>query len=210
MNRIILFLVATIFITACSTGSARLTSTEQALIDELKLDESIFIQIKSLGGTIERLTDVTYGFGLAAENAVVFVTDRKDGKVLLSEVRTMLQGSSYSAYLNSVLGDRVAILKDIDQYGYLDVVYTDGINYGLEHEDIMAKYRYWDEQYGLSLFGASYDWLEAEFQSPPSDWISFAHEVYDFSPDVVDQGTGDIESLADEMRDTNTLFLWWD
>lgn len=210
MNRIILFLVATILVTACSTGSTRLTPAEKSLIDELNFDETVFLQIKSMDGSIERLTDVTYGFGPAADSAVVFVSDRKDGKDLLTEVRTILKGSSYSAYLNSVLGDRVAILEDIDQYGYLDVVYTDGINYGLEHEDIMAQYRSWDEQYGLSLIGASYDWLEAEFQSPPSDWLSFAHEVYEFSPDVVDQGTGDIEALADEMRDTNILFLWWD
>ena len=210
MRRIIINICTIILLTACSTGQSRLSSTEQALINGLSLDESIFLQIKTLGGSIERLTDVTYGFGPAAENAVVFVTDRNDGEVLLSKVRTILQGSPYSAYLISVLGDMVAIVEDIDQYGYLDVVYTDGINYGLEHEDIIAKYQHWDDQYGLSLIGASYDWLEAEFQSPPSDWLAFAQEVYAFSPDVVDQGTGDVEALADEMRNTNTLFLWWD
>ena len=45
---------------------------------------------------------------------------------------------------------------------------------------------------------------------PPADWMALAREVYEFCPDIVDQGTETVERLAYEMRVTNELFLWWD
>jgi hypothetical protein len=130
--------------------------------------------------------------------------------ILLGRVRTLLQGTEYNAYLVSIFRDEVAILQNTDQYQYLDIVSTDGINYELTHEDVLAQYRDWDDAYGLSLNGAEFDWLEAELEDPPDDWQSFAEEVYEFAPDVVEQGSGDINSLAEYMRETNTVFLWWD
>ncbi len=38
----------------------------------------------------------------------------------------------------------------------------------------------------------------------------FAEEVYEFSPDTVDQGAGSIEGLMKEIRKTNRLSLLWD
>ncbi len=54
------------------------------------------------------------------------------------------------------------------------------------------------------------DWLQAEFVTPPSDWNSFAQEVYEFCPDVVDQGTGSVEALSLELQQMNGVYLWWD
>jgi hypothetical protein len=101
-------------------------------------------------------------------------------------------------------------MKTTNPYDYLAVVRTDGINYDLEHAQVLARYREWADRFGLSLVGAGQDWLEAEFSSQPSDWLAFAREVYEFCPDVVEQGTNDVETLAQEMRSTNTLYLWWD
>jgi Domain of unknown function (DUF4253) len=58
--------------------------------------------------------------------------------------------------------------------------------------------------------GAGQDWIEAEFASYPEDWLAFANDVYEFCPDVVDQGASDVATLAAEMRRSNTLYLWWD
>ena len=56
--------------------------------------------------------------------------------------------------------------------------------------------------------GAGLDWMEARFVNPPKDFTLFAKEVYDFCPDVVDQGTETVDALAKEMQRTNTLYLW--
>jgi len=35
-------------------------------------------------------------------------------------------------------------------------------------------------------------------------------ELYDFCPDIVDQGTGTMEALKLEITRTRELYLWWD
>jgi hypothetical protein len=40
--------------------------------------------------------------------------------------------------------------------------------------------------------------------------LEFAKEVYQFCPDVVDQGTETVEALASERKRTNRVYLWWD
>ena len=85
-----------------------------------------------------------------------------------------------------------------------------GDNYDVTHEDVVEQYKAWDEQYGLTLVGAGFDWIEARMSKPADDWRAFADEVYEICPDVVDQGTGDVDALAAEMQKVETLFLWWD
>lgn len=51
---------------------------------------------------------------------------------------------------------------------------------------------------------------EAVFKKTPADMDAFAREVYEFCPDVVDQGVGTVHALAREMRKTGALYLWWD
>ncbi len=63
---------------------------------------------------------------------------------------------------------------------------------------------------GLTVIGAGLDWTEARITRPPADMLPFARAVYQFSPDVVDQGTGSVEELAKEMRRSGTVYLWWD
>jgi len=79
-----------------------------------------------------------------------------------------------------------------------------------DHEAVIEQYRQWEKQYDLKLVGAGQDWLEAEIRNPPKDWLAFANEVYEFCPDIVDQGTGDVASLAEEMKRSGVVYLWWD
>lgn len=67
-----------------------------------------------------------------------------------------------------------------------------------------------DKKYSLELIGASGDWCEFIIHNEPGSWNEFAKEVYTVCPDVVDQGAGDIEKLANEMKRTRRLYFWWD
>jgi hypothetical protein len=68
----------------------------------------------------------------------------------------------------------------------------------------------WEKTSPFDIIGADNDWVEIEFKSLPKDLKSFAEEVYDFSPDAVDQGPGSTTELANEIQQTKRLFLWWD
>jgi hypothetical protein len=39
---------------------------------------------------------------------------------------------------------------------------------------------------------------------------TLAEEIYSMCPDVVDQGTGTVEELAREMKESKLLYFWWD
>lgn len=106
--------------------------------------------------------------------------------------------------------DAISVLKTPDQFEVLRVMGTNGWNYDLSPEAVIARVREWDAEYGLALRGAGFDWLEAEIERPPSDMRPFAEAVYAFCPDVVEQGTQTVAALADEMRRARTLYLWWD
>lgn len=106
--------------------------------------------------------------------------------------------------------DLVAAMQAADMYAVIASVGTNGWNYDIGPEQIIERLRDWDHRYGLTLIGAGFDWLGAEFVHPPADMSAFAAEVYRFCPDVVDQGTETVQALAEEMRRTNSVYLWWD
>jgi len=57
---------------------------------------------------------------------------------------------------------------------------------------------------------AAHDWVDARITTDPANWKALAEEVYAFCPDVVDQGTGTVDALIEEVRSKKVLFLWWD
>ena len=48
------------------------------------------------------------------------------------------------------------------------------------------------------------------FTTELRDPDALARRFYGFCPDIVDQGTGSVASLAAEMRRERTLYCWWD
>jgi hypothetical protein len=92
----------------------------------------------------------------------------------------------------------------------LKQVETDGINYDITNDSLIKIVKKFDEKYSLELIGASGDWCDFYVNSEPKDWNEFAKEVYKVCPDVVDQGAGTVEALADEMKKTKRLYFWWD
>jgi len=199
---------------SCNDGQAPLSNDERDLVAQLGFDEPLIARVRRSGESIEQLIGVTPNFEAAPANGLLLLTKPGDGRAALAKIRTELSGSDYSAYLNDEAfgydADKIAVVKSHDDYAYLAIVRTDGINYNLEHEAVLARYQQWQTAFDLSLIGAGQDWLEAQFGTPPQDWLTFAEQVYEFCPDVVDQGANDVETLAEEMRRSNALYLWWD
>jgi hypothetical protein len=44
----------------------------------------------------------------------------------------------------------------------------------------------------------------------PADTQAFARDVYEFCPDIVDQGVGSVEAQEESIRDSGQVYLWWD
>ena len=106
--------------------------------------------------------------------------------------------------------DNIGILKTTDKYTILKQIATDGINWDITNDSLLTIIKTFDKKYSLELICASGDWCEFIIHNEPKNWLEFASEVYKVCPDVVDQGAGTVQLLAEEMKRTKRLYFWWD
>lgn len=213
-----LFLLLSVAGTGCAQRAVSLSPAEVELAKAIGFAEPVLARAKSLGkGDLSRLV------GTDEETADARPLDGFTFPVALKEVPRVVAGlrkelgplgflvfRSQSNFGLDGQPDRVAVLRGSDQFAILKGMGTNGANYDIGNDAVIAKLKEWDARFGLVVTGAEFDWVEAEFVKGPADMPSFAAEVYSFCPDVVDQGTGDLKKLAEEMKKTNSLYLWWD
>jgi len=74
---------------------------------------------------------------------------------------------------------------------------TNGINYEVTTDELISKLQSWDKLYGISIEEVSHDRLVVNFADLPGNVASLAEEVYQFCPDVVDQGFGCMDDMVE-------------
>ncbi len=145
---------------------------------------------------------------------VQVAVDQGEAETTVAALQAQLGQKGYLVFISDQgLGAdpaRAGIVKGTDPYDILRAVQTDGANYDITNEQVIAKLKTWEQRYPFTITGAGLDWVEVRFTTPPADAEAFAEEAFRFCPDIVSQGTGSVSGLADEIRKTQTLFLWWD
>lgn len=108
-------------------------------------------------------------------------------------------------------GYNLSIIPNInDGYVLLKKIKTHSVKLKISTNDIIEKLKKWDATFGIQIIGAGIDYCEASIKNLALDYNALANEVYQFCPDVVEQGTETIEALATEMQTKKSIFLWWD
>lgn len=132
----------------------------------------------------------------------------------IDAIHAKLASAGYRAYRCEMALDdapqKVCVLHAPDQFDLLRYECTNGVNFNISTDDIVARLKMWDTKFGLTLTAAAHDHVEARIRNAPSSWSAFAQEVYAFCPDVVDQGIGTVDALEEDLRTRMVLFLWWD
>lgn len=106
--------------------------------------------------------------------------------------------------------DRVALFPRADPYEILLLMGTNGANYGIEPDSIIAWLRALGRDQPFVLTGIGFDWLEGRFTTAIRDPEALARRFYAFCPDIVEQGTETVGELEDELRRSLHLYCWWD
>ena len=208
-----LLLFLGLLVTAGCSASTPLTADEAALARDARVEVAIAQRARDMGTGLARWQGQTADFDTITAAGLVLLTERKQGEAVTLQLRKALAGTAYHAYLreeNFGYEPDEVVVTALDDAGYLAMTRPDAINYGMDHDAVMHRLAPWRQRYGLQLFGAGGDWIRFDITRPPADWLAFAREVYAFCPDVVDQGTGDVETLAREMEAARMLYLWWD
>lgn len=89
---------------------------------------------------------------------------------------------------------------------------TNGINYGLDTNKIIAKLKDWHAKYGISVLSATFESMTVKFKTLPPDLDPLLSEAIAFDPDLNDCGSEDQakEALGEELKRTGTISFWWD
>jgi hypothetical protein len=104
----------------------------------------------------------------------------------------------------------IAITKTKNQFSLLEFMNTSAPNYDLENADIISKLKEWNSQAPFKLVVVDEDRIEAIFLKLPHDMNSFCQDVYEFCPDVIDQGYGSIDEMIKDFSAKKFFWMWWD
>ncbi|MES2132994.1 MAG: DUF4253 domain-containing protein [Bacteroidota bacterium] len=229
-----LFLITSVFLGALSCNhetklqsEAGLSGYDKKLADSLKIDSTIIMELKQ--HTTASLEPFHYSLSKQFNadhteteldpirlNGLVFKEAPARTETLMNELQANFKAKGYFLFKveqNFGIGgnkDVMAILKTTDQYEVIKQIKTDGINYNIDTDSLIKIVKQFDSKYSLSLTGTSGDWCEFKINKEPADWMVFAKEAYAVCPDIVDQGTGTVEALADELKKSKKLYFWWD
>ena len=91
------------------------------------------------------------------------------------------------------------------------VMQTNGANCDLGTADILKWLEELEKTHPFELTTIAHDRLEGVFLNPIAEPLKLAKKMYKFCPDIVDQGCGAVEVLAQELqKQPPRLYFWWD
>ena len=77
--------------------------------------------------------------------------------------------------------------------------HTNGINCDLDTDDIVQRLEQWDELCSIEISDVEPDGLVVRFATLPDDLSTFAKEIYEFCPDIIDQHFGCMDDMLDTL-----------
>ena len=105
--------------------------------------------------------------------------------------------------------DKIGLLPTSDKYAVIAAMGTNGDNYDIGTAGVIAWMKELEADQPFVLTGIGFDYLEGNFTTPINDAGALARRMYQFCPDIVDQGTDTVDALAAELR-KGRLYFWWD
>lgn len=105
--------------------------------------------------------------------------------------------------------DKVGLLPTGDKYAVMAAMDTNGDNYGIGAAGVIAWMKELEAEQPYVLTGIGFDYMEGRFTTPLKDPSGLAERMYQFCPDIVDQGVGSVGKLAEELQ-KGALYFWWD
>lgn len=208
--RIVPYIASTIAVGGCSTWH------KVEVSKAMNLDQAAQRLAQISGKPLRPFATRDFGREQNHSAKSVLVSE-SDAEELVGRIRSEL-GSGLLAFVGCTRsladppdkGNEVVVATGDDQFDILRVAQSDAVNFDMETEDLIRKLKEYDAQYGIDIFHAETDTIEFRFLKIPGDMKRFCRDLYEFCPDIVDQGVGTVEALEKEISRTNSVFLWWD
>jgi hypothetical protein len=175
------------------------------------LKKTIWVEDKTLKNGFVQADSIVNGI------QIDFVQENIAKKIVREHI-SKLSSSGHYIYLKNLSFDDsfrnsfydISIIKCQDQFELVKFVQTNGINYDITNEDVINKLMKWHEKSPFIIVVADEDRIEADFIKLPTDLNAFTQDIYEFCPDVIDQGAGSEEELIKYFKSEKSFWLWWD
>ena len=176
----IVFLFSLAFIASCNKNT--LSYEHKLLLSENGIDVRSVDVIERVAKSVRQLKTYNEEYEEVSIKGVVISVAPNRGTILTQKIRNELSSSPDQAYFyDNNYGydnDEIAIVTTKNDETYLKLIRTDAPNYDLTAEDVLRKYREWNAKYGLQMFGAGRDWIEAKVTAKDLDWQIFSCLLY--------------------------------
>ena len=158
------------------------------------------------GAKAESLGDIEGGYSFAVARA------EADKLIADHHQRLLQQGAYFFRHHRDHrdIQDKLGLLPTQDWEDLIRAFQTNGANYDLMPADVARWLRKLCPQQPFIITGAGWDWLEGRFTGPVKNSRKLAHQMYEFCPDIVDQGIGSVKDLARALEKDGYFFYWWD
>lgn len=180
------------------------------------LEKASGVLAEVTGKSVQYFSTQDFGRATYSKARSVLVPEQT-AEVVLRKVRTRLPagtiafvGVTHSLARPKPNGVELVVAEGSSQFDILRVAASDGINYGLNTEDLIHELQAWDREIGIDIWQAETDTVQLRLKSIPKNLPAFATRVYKFCPDIVDQGAGSVSALEKEISKEKSVFLWWD
>lgn len=197
-------------------GQNKQSKEEKNIVNILQYDTSLIdlleIETKSTVEQAPKFNEYAEQVDEKSDVLCFRITDEEEAfnYVFLNKENYINKGYNIVVFEDDNYQKFIGLFKNMNDFDVLVWRQTNGINYDIDTADLIVKLKEWKGKYDFILVGCAMDWLQVNFTSNQPNYHEFAKEVYEFCPDVVDQGTETIELLAESMEEINGIYLWWD
>jgi hypothetical protein len=88
-----------------------------------------------------------------------------------------------------------------DPFAAVRAAGTAAPNFELDTAAIVAHLAQWQSLCAFTVTNAEPDSVDVEFTTLPKDMDAFSRDLYEFCPDLVDQGTGCVHEMVEAMEE---------
>jgi hypothetical protein len=185
------------------SAAAQKPEFQQAITDAAALLEAEPLPMRSIGEDEE------------IPGGVSFEVPRKKVDAILRKAHTAFLAKGFYLFRyeqNYALQGRlekVGLLPTADYTAVMAAMDTNGNNFNISTAGVIAWMKELHQEQPFILTDIGFDYMEGYFTKPVADPPKLAQRMYQFCPDIVDQGVGDMDKLALELK-KGKLYFWWD
>lgn len=145
-----------------------------------------------------------------------FVNEKKAHAIFNKYYNKVIQGDDYIFLSNMDFDESfnsyydIIIIDESNPFTIIEQIGTNGINYDIYNPDIIRKLKEWNDQVNFKFVVIDVSRIHAYMEKLPKEIRTFSNEIYEFCPDVIDQGYGSMEEMISDYQANKYFWLWWD